>query len=191
MNLREDWSPILRQLLEMEKPIRIRETATNLGIPKSKLWRIIKTLEEEKIVRKTGITYIINHGYFKTRSLKQFVFIPYIGTQIVKVFQNTPYSVGIYGSYASGKNYQDSDIDIWVYHPTPIGFIERGRLLSSLMAIFNKDIDLLTLSDEMIENLTRENPGFLTSIISSEITIKGEELIDIVARVQRKKVHQE
>lgn len=71
----------------------------------------------------------------------------------------------IFGSFANGKNRQDSDLDIAVLSSKEIFFKEQIGLINELSRIFNKDVDLSVLN--------RANPLLLFQASKNSILVYG------------------
>ena len=52
--------------------------------------------------------------------------------------------IGIFGSYASGQQNEDSDIDILVDFEHPVGFVKFLRLEKTISALLGVKVDLVT-----------------------------------------------
>jgi predicted nucleotidyltransferase len=73
--------------------------------------------------------------------------------------------VVIFGSFASGKNRKDSDLDIAVLGLKEISFKEQISLINELSLIFNKDVDLSVLN--------RANPLLAFQVSQNPILLYG------------------
>jgi len=71
----------------------------------------------------------------------------------------------IFGSFASGKNREDSDLDIGVLALEDVSFSEQITLTNELSLIFNKNIDLSVLN--------RANPLLLFQASKNSILLYG------------------
>ena len=72
----------------------------------------------------------------------------------------------IFGSFANGKNRQDSDLDIAVLGSKEVFFDEQIRLTNELALIFNKNIDLSVLN--------KANPLLLFQASKNPILLYGQ-----------------
>ncbi len=71
----------------------------------------------------------------------------------------------IFGSFVSGKNRKDSDLDIAVLGSREVSFKEQISLINELSQIFNKNIDLSVLN--------RANPLLLFQASKNPILLYG------------------
>jgi predicted nucleotidyltransferase len=74
--------------------------------------------------------------------------------------------VVIFGSFATGKNRKDSDLDIGVLGSKEISFSSQIKLINELSLVFNKDIDLSIIN--------RANPLLLFQISKNAILLYGD-----------------
>lgn len=68
-------------------------------------------------------------------------------------------SIGIFGSFATGKNNDSSDIDVLVELSKPIGMFKFIELEEYLSKLFNRKVDLVTknaLKSAIKEDILRE-----------------------------------
>jgi predicted nucleotidyltransferase len=68
----------------------------------------------------------------------------------------------VFGSRASGKANQFSDVDIGIFTKNDISLLGLGRIVSALEKIGKKEVDLVVLND-----LYKRKPNFAFHIISS------------------------
>lgn len=52
--------------------------------------------------------------------------------------------LGLFGSYAIGKQRKDSDIDLLVDFNITKSLLEKGRVLIKLQNLFNREVDLVS-----------------------------------------------
>jgi len=67
----------------------------------------------------------------------------------------------LFGSFASGKALDISDVDLGIYVESDISILEYGDLVSQLQSLTGRKVDLIILN-----NLYEENPRFAYQIIS-------------------------
>jgi len=86
--------------------------------------------------------------------------------------------VGVYGSWASGTNKEDSDIDVWVKIKERIGEEVVAGISKQLNKKMKSKVELLILDPEKIEVLKKEDPIFYYSLVFGSIVLHGEALED-------------
>lgn len=52
--------------------------------------------------------------------------------------------LGLFGSYAVGKQREDSDVDLLVDFNNTKSLLEKGRVLIELQNLFNREVDLVS-----------------------------------------------
>ena len=52
--------------------------------------------------------------------------------------------LGLFGSYAVGKQQESSDVDLLVDFNNTKSLLEKGRVLVELQNLFNRDVDLVS-----------------------------------------------
>jgi len=52
--------------------------------------------------------------------------------------------LGLFGSYAVGKEQEDSDVDLLVDFNSTKSLLEKGKVLVELQNLFDKDVDLVS-----------------------------------------------
>ena len=52
--------------------------------------------------------------------------------------------LGLFGSYAIGKQRKDSDIDLLVEFNNIKSLLEKGKVLIELQSLFNREVDLVS-----------------------------------------------
>jgi len=72
----------------------------------------------------------------------------------------------LFGSYASGKQYALSDVDIAIYTRSPIDLFERGGIISELEEALEKRVDLVRLN-----GLEKEDPRLAFAIVDNHRVI--------------------
>jgi len=72
----------------------------------------------------------------------------------------------IFGSFASGKNRKDSDLDIAVLGVSEISFTDQISLINEFSSVFNKNIDLSILN--------KANPLLLSQVSKNSMLLFGK-----------------
>ena len=84
-------------------------------------------------------------------------------------------SVGIYGSFAAGKDTPESDIDLWIYINDRVDAIELKNIARKIETDFKKEVKLLVLTDKKIKDLKENDPEFYFRL---KLTSTGEDIFD-------------
>jgi predicted nucleotidyltransferase len=81
-------------------------------------------------------------------------------------------NVIIFGSLANGDFTAESDVDIAIITKTPIAFNDELILTQKLEELLDKDIDLIDINDENINNLIK------ISALNSKFIVLKDNLLD-------------
>lgn len=84
-------------------------------------------------------------------------------------------TVGIYGSFAAGKDTPESDIDLWIYARDNVNAIELKNITRKIETDFKKEVKLLVLTDKKIKNLKEHDPEFYFRL---KLTSAGNDIFD-------------
>jgi predicted nucleotidyltransferase len=85
--------------------------------------------------------------------------------------------IGAYGSWGTGTNTGESDLDLWVYGTTPPASADLARLQRSLREQLSTEVNLLVLTPGRIQNIRDDDPPFFASFSSSMVTIRGNPVV--------------
>jgi len=78
---------------------------------------------------------------------------------------------GVYGSWANGTNYEDSDLDIWIKVEKHPGEMKVARISSEIRRVLGRNVQILVLTPERIERLKKEDPIFYYSLVFGSIIL--------------------
>jgi predicted nucleotidyltransferase len=152
--------------------IKVRELARKLNISPAYVSKTLKILRGEKILKNNKVD--LNSPI--VRALKIFLNMKKIAEKGVTdmISSLNIIGAGVYGSWANGTNYEDSDLDIWVKvkkHP-------RETKIASLVGEIRKsvgaNVQVLVLTSEDIKRLKNEDPTFYYSLVFGSIQLCGE-----------------
>ncbi|MCX8183028.1 MAG: nucleotidyltransferase domain-containing protein [Crenarchaeota archaeon] len=154
------------------KTIRVRELAKNLKVSPAYASRSLKLLRKLKIIR-NGKADLSNP---LTRALKTLLNVKrLIDKRIVKTLQTLEIvGAGVYGSWASGTNTEDSDVDIWIRVDKHPGELKVAIASAEIRGLLNKNVQLLVLTPERLERLRVSDPSFYYSLVFGSIVLYGE-----------------
>ncbi len=83
--------------------------------------------------------------------------------------------VGVYGSFAAGKDTPESDIDMWIYSKNRVDAIALKNITRKLETGFKREVKLLVLNDKKIKDLKEKDPEFYFRL---KLTSVGEDIFD-------------
>ncbi|MFQ5975003.1 MAG: nucleotidyltransferase domain-containing protein [Candidatus Hydrothermarchaeales archaeon] len=83
-------------------------------------------------------------------------------------------TIGVYGSFASGEDTPESDIDIWIYSKKKIDQIKLKSTTRKLTNELGKEVRPLTLTDEKIKELKEKDPEFYYRLKLTSVVLNGD-----------------
>lgn len=151
---------------------KVRELAKLLKISPAHVSRTLKILAEYNIIKNNELDLF--NPYVK--GLKIFFNIKkLIDKNVVRRLKKLEaLSVGIYGSWAIGTNYEDSDLDIWIKVSRHPGEIKIAAISNEIRKTLKRNVQILILTPERIERLKKEDPIFYYSLVFGSIKLYGE-----------------
>jgi predicted nucleotidyltransferase len=152
--------------------VKVRELAKKLGLSPAHISRTLKVLRREGVIKndKVDLSAPIVRAlkiFLNTQELVERGVIDEIKSLGVA-------GAGIYGSWANGTNYEDSDLDIWVKVDEHPGEVKVASLASRVREDVGTNVQLLVLTPDKIKRLKRGDPTFYYSLLFGSIVILGE-----------------
>jgi predicted nucleotidyltransferase len=148
--------------------------AKELELSKGLISKYLDILDKFGIVNKSK-RFRVNLEDPITRSLKIFFNLRRIDLGRIKKNRHV-LGIGLYGSWATGTNTRDSDVDIWLK-------LDK-RLSEDIVAGFSADISrktgyevsILILTPDRIKRLRNEDRIFYHSLVFGSILLWGEDI---------------
>ena len=152
--------------------IKVRELARRLDLSPAYVSKTLKVLRNEGIVKNNKVD--LNAPIVK--ALKIFLNMKKLAEKgtIDKIKSLNVISAGVYGSWANGTNYEDSDLDIWIKVKKHPGEIKIASLVSEIRKSVETNVQMLVLTPDDVERLKKEDPTFYYSLAFGSIVICGE-----------------
>ncbi len=152
--------------------IKVRGLARRLNLSPAHVSKTLKVLRNEGIVKNNRVD--LNAPIVK--ALKIFSNMKKLVKKgvIVKINSLNVISAGVYGSWANGTNYEDSDLDIWIKVEKHPGEIKIASLVGEIRKSVGKNVQMLVLTPDNIKRLKKEDPIFYYSLAFGSIVICGE-----------------
>jgi len=153
---------------------RVRNLSKKLKLSPAHLSRVLKQLIKLKIV-KNGVVDLQNPFVkiikilFNLEKLDEIRLVENAKRLIPNIR-----SIGIYGSWTTGTNYEDSDLDIWMKTDEATDERKVAKLNSILIKEIGKEITILTLWPEKIKELKEKDDIFYYSLVFGSIILYGE-----------------
>lgn len=153
------------------KKIKVRELAKRLRLSPAHVSRTLKILARSNIFKENIVD--LSNPY--VRALKIFFNIKKLHEKIMKILKRIEaLGIGIYGSWSSGSNYEDSDLDIWIKVQKHPGERKIATLSNDIRRILGRNVQILVLTPERIDRLKKDDPIFYYSLVFGSITLYGE-----------------
>ncbi len=156
-------------------PVTVTEAARAVAVNKGLASRYLALLVEEGYLKRAGRDfYTIDDP--KTRSLKAFLNIEALDDKVH--LPDWAIGIGLYGSWATGTNASESDLDLWllVEEIGPETELEVARLERDLSAAMGCEATILVLTMDKLAALREEDFPFYMSLMREAKTLAGESL---------------
>ena len=149
------------------------EVSKETKVSKGLVSRYLAYLNEKNLVERSGRIYLFKDSAI-TRAIKTILNLDRI--QLEKLDLKWASSLGLFGSWASGTNTHESDVDLWVSvdkYPSEPGLSIFHR---DLKIMTGSEVNLLILTPEKLERIKSQDVPFYNSLLKNSIILKGEKL---------------
>ena len=170
----EERVKVLRYIM-FRRAITVAEISRATGVTKGLVSRFLRCLEKRELLLREGRKYSPRDSA-QTRAIKLLLNLESIDLSALNL--GSARSLGLYGSWARGTNYHDSDLDLWIEAESLPAERELARLQRDLSLQVGSEVNLLMLTPEKLERLKRENLPFYNALLLSSVTMRGEHLED-------------
>lgn len=153
------------------KKTMVRKLSRKINVSASVVSKCINFLKKEKIIDEKNRIQSP-----KARALKVYLNIEKIlDAGIDKAIKKElkPVSAGLYGSWANGTNYSDSDIDIWIRVKKKPSEEKELKIRKKIKTELKAEPSILILTEKEIEGLRKKDYPFYCALIHS-IALIGE-----------------
>ena len=156
-------------------PFTVTEAAREAGVNKGLASRYLAILVEEGYLERDGRDFSVIDGA-KTRSLKAFLNVAALEERVS--LPEWAIGIGLYGSWSTGTNTSESDLDLWllVEEICPDTELEAARLERDLSAAIGCEVAILLLTRDKLASLREEDLPFYISLMREMKTLAGESL---------------
>jgi len=167
------------QLLKKEEGLYIREIAEKLSISPFAVHNAVKIFKNLGFVREKRVknrkAIYLNRDNPILKKILSLINIYDLMTN--KNFQKLRKKgrVGVYGSFASGEDTKDSDVDLWIYPKKKISSIELREITREIERDFGMEVKLLILNDSKIKDLMENDPEFYYRLKLTSVILDGNE----------------
>ncbi len=187
MNCKHNIEAMLSELLSSEErirllryalttsPVTVTEAAREAGVNKGLASRYLAILVEEGYLERDGRFFSVIDGA-KTRSLKAFLNVAALEERVS--LPEWAIGIGLYGSWSTGTNTSESDLDLWllVEEIGPDTELEAARLERDLSAAIGCEVTILVLTRDKLAALRDDDLPFYMSLMREMKTLAGESL---------------
>jgi len=178
---------MLSELLSSEERIRllryalttstvtVTEASREAGVSKGLASRYFAILVEEGYLERDGRDFSAIDNP-KTRSLKAFLNVEALEKQVD--LPDWASGIGLFGSWSTGTNTSESDLDLWVLveEISPETELEVARLERDLSSSLGREVTILLLTMDKLTSLREEDLPFYMSLMRETKTLEGESL---------------
>lgn len=162
---------ILEAIIFKEGSLSVNEIASKLRLSKGLVSKYFDILTKEGILTRKNGKFFAKQSSF-AKGIKILLNIKQVS---LKIFKKYPFiqSVGLYGSCAKGENREDSDVDLWIR----IRKTSDEKLAALTSEINNKirNVKVLFLTKEKIEQIKKNDPLFYHALAFGSISVYGDE----------------
>lgn len=158
----------------------LRELAKKLDLVPSLVHKIISKLVSQKIVvveKEKNRKYLrLNYGFPLTENILSLILVNNIlnASAFKKIKKMKPIGMYLFGSAASGKIAEDSDIDLAFYFDFKPDSLKLSSLKRELSNELGRDIHLIIITNKKLEEMRKENIELLNQIKNKSIVLDGE-----------------
>lgn len=155
----------------LRNEISVTEISKDTKTSKGLVSKYLKEMEKEGLLLKKGLKY-----YKKNTSLVKAIKVM-LNLNILKWEEISPSwadSAALYGSWASGTNTYESDIDIWIKTDKAPSTEKLNQLYDKLSNKTSSDIHILIITPEKLEDIKLNDPPFYNSLMKNSLILEGE-----------------
>ena len=166
----EERACILRYVM-YRKSFCAVDVSRDTGVTKGLVSRYLHILVLHGFLQKNGRVYS-PYNCARCRALRLLLNLERI--DLSALILGSASGIGLYGSWATGTNDQESDLDFWIKAD---GLPDQSiliRLQRDLSVQTGSEVNLLILTPEKLDRIRREDPPFYSSLAFNSVTLKGE-----------------
>jgi predicted nucleotidyltransferase len=156
---------------------RVREIANEFGVSVGSASQFLALLKKNRIMRRRGDVFFVDADHPLTRAIKIVLNVADLDISPLKRIPGVQ-GIGLYGSWASGTNREDSDVDLWVKVKKRVGEEIIAKASSQLHKRTKHKVQVMILDPKRNEQLKKEDPIFYYSLVYGSVVLYGESLTD-------------
>jgi len=175
-------NPLAVRVLEelLNGKAHVRELAERAGMPASTAHKTLKALEKKKIVMSQAVKNRKEYSISQDSALANSVLRTIIIEKIMrtrsfgKLKKTRPQGIVLFGSCASGRITQDSDIDLAIFFKEKKDSFKISETKRMLESELKKEVQLITLNDEKLESFKKQNTELYNQMRYNSVVLFGE-----------------
>ena len=166
---------ILNYLLDhADLPINMNQIAREIGVSPSQVHKYVSILRQCKLVEGSEVldTPLLN----TLRLIKNLNIIDEFGV-VKKIRKAIPSAkgIGLYGSWAGGRNTRQSDLDLWVKTDIEVSDLEIAKISRTISEGLRAEVELLIATPRKIDFLQKKAESVYYTLFNSML-LWGEPL---------------
>lgn len=149
----------------------VTEISRQTKVSKGLVSRFMCYLEKSDLIEK------IQRKYYKKNTVKTKIIKTLLNLEKINInTRNIQWAdtIGVYGSWASGTNTSESDLDVWVIVKEYPPEYEISKLQKNLRNMAQSEVNILILTSEKLKSLKDTDMPFYDSIKKNTIILMGE-----------------
>jgi predicted nucleotidyltransferase len=161
---------MLENILEKYQ-FTVKDISTDSNVSKGLVSRYLDSMKKDGLLKRSGRTYQVKDQSY-TRALKIILNLEKIKWDEISPKWIT--SAGLYGSWASGTNKEDSDLDIWIKVDQYPSEDDLNNLYKILKERTSSELNILILTTEKLDSLKENDVPFYNSLKEGSLILEGE-----------------
>lgn len=161
---------ILREVL-LRPTVTVTEISKDTGLSKGLVSRYLNEMKDENLLERRGRDYYIKNQPI-TRAMKVLLNLETLKWDEINA--SWIESAALYGSWGTGTNTEESDVDLWIKTEDPPSEEDLNRLYKKLKTNTASEVNILILTPEKLESIKKTDPPFYHSLQRNSLLLEGE-----------------
>lgn len=163
---------ILEFVLYKKGQVTVSGVARSLNVSKGLVSKFFGILKKEKILKRVKNRFLVT-DHTNTKTMRILLNLNKFDSRIFQKYKFVR-AAGIYGSFVTGENTEESDIDLWVL--TEDTSDENIAKLTNELKRKYGNIEPFYLTKDKLQILKKEDITFYHSLVFGSITVYGEKI---------------
>lgn len=151
--------------------VTVTEISQDTNLSKGLVSRYLNIMKDSGFLERKNQKYIVKKQP-KTRAIKLLLNLENLKWEEIR--PEWGLSAGLYGSWASGTNKEESDLDIWIKVGKYPSEEDLNLLHKNLKKNTSSEVNLLILTATKIEKMKKTDPPFYHSLQRNSLILEGE-----------------